>query len=211
MDQTAAKAKVVAFRNRPDSVADKNDLAYAFGVDFASAYSTFGDMTKLNLEVYKRAVKHGLFEDQLQIDPRHASDFMTKFRREMMQQSMKVEEDKMKSVPYITTPSGLKYKVYRQGSGPKPTSPSDQVTVHYRGTLLNGTIFDSSYERQQPASFNLDQVIKGWTEGLMLMNVGSKFEFYIPSNLAYGPQGNRGIPGNSDLIFIVELLNVNGK
>lgn len=211
MDQTAAKAKVVAFRNRPDSVGDKNDLAYAFGVDFASAYSTFGDMTKLNLEVYKRAVKHGLFEDQLQIDPRHASDFMTKFRREMMQQSMKVEEDKMKSVPYITTPSGLKYKVYRQGSGPKPTSPSDQVTVHYRGTLLNGTIFDSSYERQQPASFNLDQVIKGWTEGLMLMNVGSKFEFYIPSNLAYGPQGNRGIPGNSDLIFIVELLNVNGK
>jgi len=82
------------------------------------------------------------------------------------------------------------------------------VKVHYRGTLLDGTEFDSSYKRGEPVEFPLDQVIKGWTEGLQLMNVGSKYQLFIPSELAYGVQGNRGIPPNSALTFEVELLEI---
>jgi FKBP-type peptidyl-prolyl cis-trans isomerase len=93
------------------------------------------------------------------------------------------------------------------GDGAKPTA-ADKVTVHYRGTLLNGEEFDSSYSRNQPASFQLDQVIPGWTEGVQLMPVGSKFMFYIPPNLAYGPQGGGPIGPNSTLIFEVELLSI---
>ena len=105
------------------------------------------------------------------------------------------------------TGSGLQYKVVVMGEGPKPAA-SDKVTVHYRGTLLNGEEFDSSYSRNQPASFQLDQVIPGWTEGVQLMPVGSKFMFYIPPNLAYGPNGGGPIGPNATLIFEVELLGI---
>ena len=106
------------------------------------------------------------------------------------------------------TDSGLQYKVVVMGDGAKPAA-SDKVTVHYRGTLLNGEEFDSSYSRNQPTSFQLDQVIPGWTEGLQMMPVGSKFMFYIPPNLAYGPNGAGGAIGpNTTLIFDVELLEI---
>jgi len=97
--------------------------------------------------------------------------------------------------------------VIEMGDGAKP-SASDKVTVNYRGTLLDGQEFDSSYARNQPVSFQLDQVIPGWTEGLQLMPVGSKFMFYIPSNLAYGPAGGGPIGPNATLIFEVELLGI---
>ena len=106
-----------------------------------------------------------------------------------------------------STASGLQYKVLKEGKGPKP-KPTDTVKVHYRGTLLNGTEFDSSYKRGEPVEFPLDQVIKGWTEGLQLMPVGSKYQFWIPANLAYGEPGMRGIPPNSTLIFEVELIEI---
>jgi FKBP-type peptidyl-prolyl cis-trans isomerase len=106
-----------------------------------------------------------------------------------------------------STSSGLQYKVLKEGSGPKPKATS-QVTVHYKGTLLDGKQFDSSYDRGQPASFALNQVIPGWTEGVQLMNVGSKYQFWIPSDLAYGTQGSPPtIPPNSTLVFEVELLS----
>ena len=108
-----------------------------------------------------------------------------------------------------STASGLQYKVIREGKGPKPKA-TDVVKVHYRGTLLDGTEFDSSYKRGEPVEFPLDQVIKGWTEGLQLMTVGSKYQLYIPANLAYGEPGNRGIPPNSTLQFEVELLEIVG-
>lgn len=108
----------------------------------------------------------------------------------------------------ITTDSGLQYKSLVAGSGAKP-SKSDKVKVHYRGTLVDGTVFDSSYDRGEPITFPVTGVIAGWIEGLQLMNVGSKFELAIPSNLAYGPNGSGGAIGpDAALIFEVELLAI---
>ena len=111
--------------------------------------------------------------------------------------------------PGVTvTASGLQYKVIRDGEG-NPPGPHSRVNCHYEGRLIDGQVFDSSYTRGVPAKFGLDQVIPGWTEGLQLMKVGSKYEFYIPADLAYGEVGVPGaIPGNSTLIFTVELLEV---
>ena len=107
----------------------------------------------------------------------------------------------------VTLPSGLQYKILKAGDGPKPTA-SDTVTCNYRGTFINGTEFDSSYKRGQPASFPVGGVIKGWTEALQLMPVGSKWQLFIPSDLAYGDAGRPGIPPGSTLIFEVELLSI---
>ena len=109
-----------------------------------------------------------------------------------------------------TTDSGLQYKVVTMGEGPKP-APTDQVKVHYRGTLLDGEEFDSSYARGEPVSFALNQVIPGWTEGLQLMPVGSTFMFYIPPDLAYGAAGGGPIGPSATLVFQVELLGIEGQ
>ncbi len=106
-----------------------------------------------------------------------------------------------------TTASGLQYEVVEEGAGAKPTA-ADQVLVHYTGKLIDGTVFDSSEERGEPITFGVTQVIPGWVEGLQLMSVGSKYRFYIPSDLAYGPQGVPGIGPNQTLIFDVTLLDV---
>lgn len=120
-------------------------------------------------------------------------------------QSFLAENAKKEGV--IVTESGLQYEVITAAEGDKPLA-ADTVTVNYRGTLINGTEFDSSYSRGKPATFALNRVIKGWTEGLQYMSVGSKFKFYIPSNLAYGERTAGDIPANSTLIFDVELLDV---
>jgi FKBP-type peptidyl-prolyl cis-trans isomerase len=110
----------------------------------------------------------------------------------------------------VTLPSGLQYKIITAGTGPKPTA-DDTVVCNYRGTFINGTEFDSSYKRGQPAEFRVTGVIKGWTEALQLMPVGSKWQLFVPSDLAYGPGGRGPIPPNSTLLFEVELLSIKPK
>jgi FKBP-type peptidyl-prolyl cis-trans isomerase FkpA/FKBP-type peptidyl-prolyl cis-trans isomerase FklB len=121
-------------------------------------------------------------------------------------QKFLAENGKQKGI--VTTDSGLQYQVLTEGKGPKAKA-TDRVKVHYRGTLLDGTEFDSSYSRNQPATFPVGGVIKGWTEALQLMSVGSKYKLFIPSELAYGPRGSPPRIGpNSVLIFEVELLDI---
>ena len=111
----------------------------------------------------------------------------------------------------VTLPSGLQYKILQAGTGPKPTT-SDSVVCNYRGTLINGTEFDSSYKRGQPATFPVSGVIKGWTEALQLMPAGSKWQLFVPAELAYGARGaGPGIGPNSTLVFEVELISIQGK
>ena len=117
-------------------------------------------------------------------------------------------EENAKKEGVQVTESGIQYSVITEGEGEKPAA-TDRVKVHYKGMFLNGEEFDSSYSRNQPAVFGLNQVIKGWTEGVQLMSVGSKYKFVIPSELAYGPNGNPPrIPGNSVLQFEIELLEI---
>lgn len=117
--------------------------------------------------------------------------------------------DNAKNAGVIATASGLQYLVFNEGTGASPKA-TDNVTVHYKGTTIDGKEFDSSYSRGEPATFPLNRVIAGWTEGLQLMKEGAKYRFFIPSNLAYGERGaGRDIGPNSTLIFDVELLKVN--
>lgn len=108
----------------------------------------------------------------------------------------------------VTTESGLQYEVLQPGTGTEHPKATSKVKVHYEGKLLDGTVFDSSYKRNEPIVFGLNQVIKGWTEGVQLMGVGEKTRFYIPSNLAYGKTGSGPIPPAATLIFDVELLDI---
>ncbi|KOO15822.1 peptidylprolyl isomerase [Vibrio xuii] len=121
-------------------------------------------------------------------------------------QTFLLENGKKEGV--ITTESGLQYEVLHKGEGEEKPTASSKVKVHYHGTLIDGTVFDSSVDRGQPISFKLNQVIKGWQEGLTYMSVGDKFRLYIPSPLAYGKNGSGPIPPASALIFDVELLEI---
>ena len=126
----------------------------------------------------------------------------------MQEEGQRFLEENAKKEGVVTTPSGLQYKVLDEGFGPRPKA-TETVKVHYKGTLIDGTQFDSSYDRGEPISFPLNGVIRGWTEGVQLMPVGAKYEFYIPYNLAYGEKGAGGvIPPYATLVFVVELLGI---
>ncbi|MFC7049105.1 FKBP-type peptidyl-prolyl cis-trans isomerase [Emcibacter nanhaiensis] len=130
-------------------------------------------------------------------------------KEEQVSESKSFLEENKDKPGIIVTESGLQYRVLLEGTGKSPKA-TDTVTVHYEGTLTDGTKFDSSYDRGTPLSFPLNQVIRGWTEGLQLMKEGGKYKFFIPSELAYGPRGAGGVIGpNEDLIFTVELIRVN--
>ena len=127
---------------------------------------------------------------------------------EIRQQGIEFLAQNSKAEGVVTTASGLQYQVLHKGTGTRHPKPTDTVTVHYEGTLINGDVFDSSIQRGQPASFPLNRVIKGWTEGLQLMVAGDKFRLFIPSELAYGKRAAGKIPPNSTLVFDVELISI---
>ena len=190
-------------------------LSYAWGLAMGQQLRGMG-VKDLNVEDYAAAVK-AVFEGTESAIPfeeaqtlineylQNLEEEMTKAAREAGEKFL---EENKKNEGVKVTASGLQYVVEKEGEGAQPTA-TDEVTVHYTGKLLNGQVFDSSVQRGEPATFPLNRVIPGWTEGVQLMKEGAKYTFFIPSDLAYGPQGiPNAIPPHSTLIFEVELITV---
>ncbi len=186
---------------RSSGIEEINVQDFADGV--AAVYN--GTAPKLSFEEAKQTVNAFFMELQKKQEEQAAA---------MAQVNAKAGEQFLaengKRVEVKTTPSGLQYEVLKEGEGAQPTA-ADSVTVHYTGKLIDGTVFDSSVERGEPATFGVTQVIPGWVEALQLMKAGSKWRLFIPSALAYGPQGVPGIGPNQTLIFDVELISVQGR
>lgn len=165
-----------------------------------------------NFELIKQGFVNGMYDYDTQFDSRTAGEYIEntmtqiKYGEAIAAGKKFLEENKLKE-SVITTESGLQYEVIKMGKGAKPTA-TDKVKVHYHGTLTDGTVFDSSVDRGEPITFALNQVIPGWTEGVQLMPVGSKFRFYVPQELGYGARQAGSIPPYSTLIFEVELLGI---
>lgn len=200
---------------------EKQKVSYMVGMMFGQQLGSIKD--EIDPAIVAQAMSTSVAGGQLLMTQEEAQEVSQEFSRKMQGKmeaerkaaadTNKAEGDKFlaanKGKPGVkTTASGLQYQIVSEGSGPKPTA-NDTVRVHYTGTLLDGTKFDSSVDRGQPAEFPLSGVIPGWTEGLQLMPVGSKFKFWIPANLAYGEQGTPGPIGpNQTLVFDVELLEI---
>lgn len=198
----------------PKLTTSVDSISYALGSLVGQDLKS-GGFTKLNYDVLNAALQRGLNGDSLIMTKEDAT--MTLQRFAMAQMKAKADKNATTSKEFLeknksaegvkTTASGLQYKIIKQGSGAMPTD-TQKVKVHYTGKFVDGKIFDSSVKRGEPAVFRVNQVIPGWTEALKLMSVGSKWELYISPELGYGDQGNQTIPGNSLLIFEVELLSI---
>ena len=190
---------------------------YAMGLSVANFYKQQG-ISKINSAIVTRAINDVLSGKQLMLNDMQANNcMMTYLNKAQMTKSKPTIEEGEKFLAtnktrqgVTTTSSGLQYEVITQGTGPKPAL-KDTVVCNYKGTFLNGTEFDNSYTRGTPAEFPLMGVIKGWTEVLQLMPVGSKYKVYVPYQLGYGASDYNGIPGGSLLVFEIELLGVKGK
>lgn len=190
-------------------------ISYAIGLSMGQNLLGSG-VTKLEYNDLAEGIKDVLEKQQPKISYQEAQTILGKFFQELEEKiageqkaaGEKFLEENKKREGVKVTPSGLQYEVIESTIGQKPKA-TDTVKVHYEGTLIDGTVFDSSYKRGEPISFGLNQVIAGWTEGVQLMSVGSKYKLYIPYNLGYGAQGAGGsIPPYSALIFTVELLAI---
>lgn len=197
-------------------------LSYALGIGIGSQLAGMG-AKELNIDDFAQAIKDVISGSELKVDNAEAQTLVQNFfqEQEAKQQAAAAEAGKVakaageaflaengKKDGVVTLPSGLQYQVLKEGNGKKP-SATDQVVCHYEGTLIDGTVFDSSYQRNQPATFGLNQVIAGWTEGVQLMQEGAKYRFFIPYKLAYGERGaGAQIPPFATLVFDVELIEV---
>jgi FKBP-type peptidyl-prolyl cis-trans isomerase len=197
---------------------DIDSISYCYGLSIGKSIK-MAEMPDFNMAVFEQACNDAMKDKKAlmteeQVNTFARSYFMALQMRNAAKNTEKntkfFEENKKRSTVKVTA-SGLQYEVIKDGTGAVPTK-EDNVTVQYKGTLLDGTVFDSSYDRGQPASFPVAGVIPGWTEALMLMKVGAKYKIYIPAELAYGMEG-RGekIKPNSALIFEMELLSVDAK
>ncbi len=199
---------------------DQQKVSYSFGLVLGKRMQN--DLPDLNVDLFMQGVKDAMQNKAPLLTDEQVAGVLEKFQRDMQQQQMeKVQQiadentklgaeflakNKQKE-GVVTLKSGLQYKVLQEGKGPQPGA-NDVVKVHYTGSLINGQVFDSSVERGEPVTFPLNGVIAGWTEALQLMPTGSKWQLFIPSDLAYGPTGNRSIGPNETLLFDVELLGI---
>jgi len=198
-------------------------LSYALGLGIGQQLAQMGAGADLNVEDFAQSIKDVLAGNDLKVSHREAQQIVQEYfqkQEEKMraEQAEKGKAARVEGEKYLaenakkegvkTLPSGLQYQVLREGNGKKPTA-KDSVKCHYEGFLIDGTVFDSSVQRGEPAVFGLQQVIAGWTEGLQLMQEGAKYRFFIPYRLAYG-EGGAGqlIPPYAALIFDVELIEV---
>ena len=189
-------------------------LSYAWGLAMGNQLRQMGVAT-LSFEDFLNGVKCVFEGTKTELPYEEAQKMINEYLQKLQEEATakaKAEGEKFlaenrKREGIHETASGLQYVVEKEGTGAQPAA-TDEVTVHYTGKLVDGTVFDSSVNRGEPATFPLNQVIKGWTEGLQLMKEGAKYRFFIPSDLAYGPQGAGPIPPNSTLIFDVELIKV---
>jgi FKBP-type peptidyl-prolyl cis-trans isomerase len=198
----------------------KDSISYFIGSDISRSLADIKD--EIDIDLLVKALKDGfegkepqLTQSDMMTTMQEFSSRMMKVREEKQQQAAAdnkaagekfLEENKTKE-GIIVTASGLQYQILQEGTGAKPTS-QDKVSVNYRGTLIDGTEFDSSYKSGQPISFSVTGVISGWTEALQLMSTGSKYKLFIPSELGYGERGSRTIGPNEVLIFEIELLSI---
>ena len=198
----------------------KDKESYSLGYQFGQSLKAQG--VDINLEVYKSGIQDALggkdptlSKEEMQKTVLELQKRLTAARqmeskgiaeKNLAEGKVFLDENKKKE-GVKTLPSGLQYKVLAEGSGKTPKA-ADQVTVNYKGTLINGTEFDNSYKRGEPTTFQLNKVIKGWTEALQMMKEGSKWQIFIPPQLGYGERGAGPVPPNSALIFEVELLAV---
>jgi FKBP-type peptidyl-prolyl cis-trans isomerase FklB len=194
----------------------KEKVSYAIGMQIG--FNLARQKVDVNPDILNAGIKDAI-AGKPQLTPDQVKDVMAQFEKDMEQKQKQLgEKNKTEGAKFLednknkpgvkTTASGLQYKMEKEGTGPQPKA-TDMVTVNYRGTLIDGTEFDSSYKRGQPATFPVNGVIKGWTEALQLMKQGSKYQLFIPSNLAYGERAmGPDIGPNATLIFEVELQDV---
>lgn len=199
----------------------KEKLSYVIGVDIGKALQKQG--VPIDPEIVARGVKDGVADGKLLMSDQEIQETMMAFQKEMRAKQEEAnkqigEKNKKEGETFLaqnktkegvtTLPSGLQYKAVKAGTGKKPKA-TDTVVTHYKGTLLNGTEFDSSLKRNQPATFKVNGVIRGWTEALQLMEEGAKWILYVPAALAYGDRGaGQQIGPNATLIFEVELISI---
>jgi FKBP-type peptidyl-prolyl cis-trans isomerase len=199
----------------------KEKVSYSMGADMAKSFVKMG--IDLDLDIFLKGLKDGISGKKPLLTEEEQHAVLSEFKNDLMRKQTQgkggaADENKKAGEAFlaqnktkegvVSLPSGLQYKILKAGTGKKPTD-GDTVQCHYRGTLIDGTEFDSSYRRGQPAAFPVNGVIAGWTEALKLMSVGSKWQLFVPSQLAYKEQGSgREIGPNATLIFEVELLGI---
>jgi FKBP-type peptidyl-prolyl cis-trans isomerase len=217
--QTKKETKVKTALSKAPVMNSIDSLSYSIGVQVAEYYKQTQNVDKLNPEYVKKAIIDVYNNKPLTIQEEQANMCIQTKLQEFMANKIKavkdsgnqfLEENK-KRPGVVTLPDGMQYEIITKGTGPIPTA-KDTVKANYIGTLIDGKEFDNSYKRGEPLTIPVSGVIRGWTEALQLMPVGSKWKLYIPSDLAYGDRGAGGvIPGGATLIFTIELLDIVNK
>lgn len=208
---------VLASAEAADPQTEQEKLSYALGAFFGQTVSR--QNMELDIPAFLQAVEDILSGAETRLGGEEMRQILSDYQtREQRQRAAAADRNKQDGVRYLednkrkegvkTLPSGLQYKIIKAGVGEKP-GPESQVVVHYRGTLIDGTEFDSSYARGEPVAFGVDQVIKGWQEALQLMSAGSSWQIAVPSELGYGERGAGGVIGpHATLLFDIELLEI---